>query len=89
MIESDDQSPTAKEDEDDEVSRELLGDNSFSDEGDKGPIYLVYHSWEHYSSCRNIDGPHDGLPHIREVRPHFPVEFITDRVADSHRRPLA
>ncbi|KAA1104114.1 hypothetical protein PGT21_050354 [Puccinia graminis f. sp. tritici] len=30
------------------------------------PVYLVYHQWEHYSSVRNLDGPHSGIPCIRE-----------------------
>ncbi|PLW18826.1 hypothetical protein PCANC_06636 [Puccinia coronata f. sp. avenae] len=30
------------------------------------PVYLVYHQWEHYSSVRNLDGPHSGIPNIRE-----------------------
>lgn len=24
--------------------------------------HIAYHMWEHYSSIRNLDGPHDGLP---------------------------
>jgi hypothetical protein len=32
-----------------------------------GPLYIAYHNWEHYSSIRNIEGPHTGLPRIREV----------------------
>ncbi|EPQ30701.1 uncharacterized protein PFL1_01602 [Pseudozyma flocculosa PF-1] len=31
-----------------------------------GPLYIAYHNWEHYSSIRNIDGPHTGLPRIKE-----------------------
>ncbi|KAJ9478813.1 OTU-like cysteine protease [Pseudozyma hubeiensis] len=31
-----------------------------------GPLYIAYHNWEHYSSIRNLDGPHSGLPRIRE-----------------------
>lgn len=31
-----------------------------------GPLYLAYHNWEHYSSVRNVDGPHTGLPRIKE-----------------------
>jgi hypothetical protein len=29
-------------------------------------LLCSYHNWEHYSSIRNIDGPHSGLPRIRE-----------------------
>jgi hypothetical protein len=32
-----------------------------------GPLYIAYHNWEHYSSIRNIEGPHTGLPRIREL----------------------
>ena len=31
-----------------------------------GPLYIAYHNWEHYSSIRNLDGPHSGLPRITE-----------------------
>ncbi|PVF99634.1 cysteine proteinase [Serendipita vermifera] len=34
----------------------------------EGPIYVAYHDWEHYSSIRNIKGPHHGLPKIREMQ---------------------
>jgi hypothetical protein len=36
-----------------------------TDDDDRSPLFLVYHSWEHYSSARNIDGPHSGKPNIR------------------------
>lgn len=32
------------------------------------PLCIVYHSWEHYSSLRNIDGPHTGPPKLRVNR---------------------
>ncbi|GAA5989781.1 hypothetical protein JCM10908_002318 [Rhodotorula pacifica] len=32
------------------------------------PLCIVYHSWEHYSSLRNIDGPHTGPPRLRVNR---------------------
>lgn len=28
-------------------------------------LHIAYHAWEHYSSVRNRDGPHDGPPMIR------------------------
>lgn len=31
-----------------------------------GPLYIAYHNWEHYSSIRNLEGPHSGLPRIKE-----------------------
>ncbi|KAF4611912.1 hypothetical protein D9613_004015 [Agrocybe pediades] len=38
------------------------------DEEDGGPtIYVAYHDWEHFSSIRNLRGPHTGLPNIQET----------------------
>lgn len=28
-------------------------------------MHIVYHSWEHYSSIRNVNGPATGLPEIQ------------------------
>ncbi|KAI9004808.1 hypothetical protein CLU79DRAFT_850150 [Phycomyces nitens] len=30
-------------------------------------LHIAYHSWEHYSSIRNVFGPHTGLPEIQAV----------------------
>lgn len=38
------------------------------------PLYLVYHQWEHYSSVRNLQGPHTGLPRVCEIRQVHPCE---------------
>ncbi|KAF8949553.1 hypothetical protein BGZ46_005105 [Entomortierella lignicola] len=35
-----------------------------SSPGQRPVMHIAYHSWEHYSSIRNIDGPHEGLPEI-------------------------
>ncbi|KAG0303166.1 hypothetical protein BGZ98_006949 [Dissophora globulifera] len=32
--------------------------------GERPIMHIAYHSWEHYSSIRNIDGPYEGLPEI-------------------------
>ncbi|OSX56646.1 hypothetical protein POSPLADRAFT_1076531 [Postia placenta MAD-698-R-SB12] len=32
-----------------------------------GPVYVAYHDWEHFSSIRNLRGPHAGPPNVREV----------------------
>lgn len=37
-------------------------------------LYLVYHQWEHYSSVRNLGGPHSGIPCIRENDPQRNLE---------------
>lgn len=31
-------------------------------------VYVSYHIFEHYSSVRNLAGPHKGPPRIKEVR---------------------
>ncbi|KIY71328.1 cysteine proteinase [Cylindrobasidium torrendii FP15055 ss-10] len=33
----------------------------------KVPLYVAYHDWEHYSSVRNLRGPHAGLPEVQET----------------------
>ncbi|KAF4308754.1 Ovarian tumor otubain [Botryosphaeria dothidea] len=38
----------------------------FQDEQKRTIVHIAYHTWEHYSSIRNLDGPHDGLPEVRE-----------------------
>ncbi|KAA8611272.1 otu-like cysteine protease family protein [Pyrenophora tritici-repentis] len=30
-------------------------------------LHIAYHTWEHYSSVRNIAGPHTGLPNVNVV----------------------
>ncbi|KAG6846207.1 hypothetical protein H0H93_015419, partial [Arthromyces matolae] len=32
-------------------------------------IYVAYHDWEHFSSIRNLRGPHTGAPCVRETPP--------------------
>ncbi|KAJ2553332.1 2-oxoglutarate dehydrogenase E1 component, partial [Coemansia sp. RSA 1933] len=29
-------------------------------------VHIAYHSYEHYSSVRNRDGPHSGMPNVKE-----------------------
>lgn len=31
------------------------------------PVYIAYHTWEHYQSVRMLTGPHTGVPRVREV----------------------
>ncbi|GAA5904374.1 hypothetical protein JCM8208_004176 [Rhodotorula glutinis] len=40
---------------------------------DDSPLCIVYHSWEHYSSLRNISGPHTGPPRLRVGRVNSPA----------------
>lgn len=30
-------------------------------------VYVAYHDWEHFSSVRNLMGPHQGMPNVCEV----------------------
>ncbi|KAF9468358.1 hypothetical protein BDZ94DRAFT_1246602 [Collybia nuda] len=47
-------------------SYDTEGDSA--DKGD-GTIYVAYHDWEHFSSIRNLRGPHAGLPCVKETPP--------------------
>ncbi|KAK6511182.1 hypothetical protein TWF481_000104 [Arthrobotrys musiformis] len=51
------------EEDEDEDDNSMLG----KEEKTTGPrrvLHIAYHDWEHYSSVRNIDGPHKGLPNV-------------------------
>ncbi|KAI9724015.1 MAG: hypothetical protein M1812_000733 [Candelaria pacifica] len=38
------------------------------DQGETRPVaHIAYHVWEHYSSIRNISGPHTGPPQVRQT----------------------
>lgn len=41
------------------------------DDDDQDPetptVYVAYHDWEHFSSIRNLRGPHSGPPNVREL----------------------
>ncbi|VDB88492.1 unnamed protein product [Peniophora sp. CBMAI 1063] len=60
--------PTAQEMEEDE-------DSDDDEEEKAGPVYVAYHDWEHFSSIRNLRGPHAGLPRVRE-RPYAPTSPV-------------
>ncbi|GAA5942983.1 OTU domain-containing protein [Sporobolomyces koalae] len=49
---------------------------------DSGPLCIVYHSWEHYSSLRNLRGPHTGPPRLRIARTDSPG--MVEHPSDSH-----
>jgi hypothetical protein len=48
-------------------------------EGDM--LHIAYHSWEHYSSIRNKDGPHDGPPCVSIKAVDLPP--LPERAADA------
>ncbi|GAA5841945.1 hypothetical protein JCM3766R1_002546 [Sporobolomyces carnicolor] len=55
---------------------------------ESGPLCIVYHSWEHYSSLRNLKGPHTGPPRLRIARPNSPslVEHPSNAASPSGSR---
>ncbi|KAF8475575.1 hypothetical protein BDZ91DRAFT_709942 [Kalaharituber pfeilii] len=40
---------------------------SESGQGERKMVHIAYHTWEHYSSIRNLAGPHMGLPNVTPV----------------------
>ncbi|KAJ3743196.1 hypothetical protein DFH05DRAFT_1400510, partial [Lentinula detonsa] len=53
-------------------SRELDGDGDAlitPGEDQDSTIYVAYHDWEHFSSVRNLRGPHTGIPRVYETVP--------------------
>ncbi|KAJ7801572.1 hypothetical protein B0H14DRAFT_1675715 [Mycena olivaceomarginata] len=50
---------------------------------EEGTIYVAYHDWEHFSSIRNLKGPHTGLPAVRETPPYpYPSSPTSSEHAD-------
>lgn len=43
------------------------GDGGGDGDGGRKMVHIAYHTWEHYSSIRNIKGPHTGLPEVKPV----------------------
>ncbi|KAG8759424.1 hypothetical protein FRC11_001979 [Ceratobasidium sp. 423] len=52
---------------------EKTADEDHDDDDENGgapfpaTVYVAYHDWEHFSSVRNIAGPHQGMPNVCEV----------------------
>jgi OTU domain-containing protein 3 len=42
----------------------VSGAGEYRDQTDRPVAHIAYHMWEHYSSIRNLDGPHAGLPNV-------------------------
>ncbi|KAM0716967.1 hypothetical protein Q7P37_006819 [Cladosporium fusiforme] len=42
----------------------VSGAGAYGDQTDRPVAHIAYHMWEHYSSIRNLDGPHTGLPSV-------------------------
>lgn len=43
----------------------ISGAGEPSDDAERSVAHIAYHVWEHYSSIRNLDGPHTGLPEVK------------------------
>ncbi|KAK9240281.1 NADP-dependent oxidoreductase domain-containing protein [Lipomyces kononenkoae] len=58
--------------------------SSKDDNGDEGRkvVHIAYHQWEHYSSIRNINGPHSGLPEVHEMA--ITTE-VSSKLLENHR----
>ncbi|KNG51575.1 cysteine proteinase [Stemphylium lycopersici] len=42
-------------------------DGTLAAEDTRQTLHIAYHTWEHYSSVRNISGPHTGVPNVTVV----------------------
>ncbi|CEL61259.1 OTU domain-containing protein 3 OS=Homo sapiens GN=OTUD3 PE=1 SV=1 [Rhizoctonia solani AG-1 IB] len=54
------------------AAERAAGEDSDDDDDDGSPpfpatVYVAYHDWEHFSSVRNLIGPHQGMPDVCEV----------------------
>ncbi|KAL4070160.1 hypothetical protein V8B97DRAFT_1871712 [Scleroderma yunnanense] len=49
--------------------REMF-DEPMPEESPEDTVYVAYHDWEHFSSVRNLRGPHTGLAHVMELPPN-------------------
>lgn len=49
-------------------------------------LYLVYHTWEHYDSARNLNGPDYGLPKLKPIDSEAPAvrEVAKEVKVDTH-----
>ncbi|KAG8931504.1 hypothetical protein FRC02_002629 [Tulasnella sp. 418] len=47
--------------------RQQASESDEEDDTQKRTIYVAYHDWEHFSSVRNLQGPHSGLPDVSEA----------------------
>ncbi|KAF5353491.1 hypothetical protein D9756_007922 [Leucocoprinus leucothites] len=47
------------------------------DDDANSTIYVAYHDWEHFSSIRNLKGPHAGPPHVKERPPPATTDGTT------------
>ncbi|KAI5799540.1 hypothetical protein FPQ18DRAFT_253444, partial [Pyronema domesticum] len=60
------------------ISADNTSGNAVQRSEGKGFVYVAYHTWEHYSSIRNRDGPHAGPPYVRDLanEPDEDIEIL-------------
>ncbi|KAF9450993.1 hypothetical protein P691DRAFT_809016 [Macrolepiota fuliginosa MF-IS2] len=69
-----------KEEDDDQ----LYHQEDDTEDVDSSTIYVAYHDWEHFSSIRNLKGPHVGLPRVEE-RPAPAADAGPSPVAEDYK----
>ncbi|CAE6526100.1 unnamed protein product [Rhizoctonia solani] len=64
----------AKKDRMKKKAAEKAADEEYDEDDEDGgsapfpaTVYVAYHDWEHFSSVRNLTGPHQGMPDVCEV----------------------
>ncbi|KAI0267604.1 hypothetical protein BGY98DRAFT_1023076, partial [Russula aff. rugulosa BPL654] len=45
----------------------MYDDDDDDQDAETSTVYVAYHDWEHFSSIRNLRGPHSGPPNVREL----------------------
>ncbi|KAG1751772.1 hypothetical protein EDB19DRAFT_2000585 [Suillus lakei] len=60
---------------------EIMNDSQESE----GTIYVAYHDWEHFSSIRNLRGPHAGLPEVFEL----PADAVLPTASPAKKKPVS
>ncbi|KAG2125763.1 hypothetical protein DEU56DRAFT_824268 [Suillus clintonianus] len=60
---------------------EMMNDSQESE----GTIYVAYHDWEHFSSIRNLRGPHAGLPEVCEL----PADAVPPTPSPAKKKPVS
>ncbi|KAM3424698.1 hypothetical protein BST61_g6685 [Cercospora zeina] len=65
----------------------VSGSNDGAGDTARPVAHIAYHTWEHYSSIRNLDGPHTGMPNV-QVKVLSPEEEAKQREVLSKTSPV-
>lgn len=77
----------AKEKENLLAKKAAAAADSDSAQPDMPALYVAYHDWEHFSSVRNLTGPHQGVPNVCETTAPSDVDEPPAPAPTSSRRP--